>query len=334
LLEIHNHDEKTDHHSHHRNFDDIRNLIESSELSESVRQTSVRIFEKLATAEANVHGISIQEVHFHEVGAADSILDIVGAAIGLEYFNIQTVYSSSIPLGSGRVMTHHGLLPLPAPATLELIQVANIQVSPSSATVELVTPTGAAILATLAIFQQPAMNIKTIGIGAGQRDFEWPNILRLMIGEEESTPHTFIEIETNIDDMNPQIYGYVMDKLFQMGALDVYLTPIIMKKNRPATRLSIIGREEDESKLTDVILHETSTLGVRVSKIHRHEADRETRMIDTIFGKIPVKVKILNGKIVQATPEFDDCVKIAVVKEVPLTKVMREASVAAQKIIE
>jgi uncharacterized protein (TIGR00299 family) protein len=182
-LEIHEHQEEHGHHhDHHRHLGDIRSLIEASGLSESVQQTSLKIFQKLAEAEACVHGSSIEEVHFHEVGAVDSILDIVGAAIGLEYFNIQSVFSSALPLGTGQVVTQHGLLPLPAPATLELIRMAQAPVIASKATVELVTPTGAAILASLATFCQPEMRLEKVGIGAGRRDLEWPNVLRLMIG--------------------------------------------------------------------------------------------------------------------------------------------------------
>ena len=205
-LDIHghiddHHDE--DHHSHHRHLSDIRNLIEASGLSERVKQTSLQIFQKLAEAEAKVHGSTIDDVHFHEVGAVDSILDIVGAAIGLEFFEVEAIYASPLPLGTGQVFTQHGVLPLPAPATMELIRLAQAPVIASSATVELVTPTGAAILAALAQFHQPDMNITHIGIGAGKRDLDWPNILRVMIGNPIKESGTHLEIETNIDDMNP-----------------------------------------------------------------------------------------------------------------------------------
>ena len=337
-LDIHEHPEEHDHphdhSSHHRHLGDIRGLIEASSLSATVRQTSLQIFQKLAEAEAKVHGASIEDVHFHEVGAVDSILDIVGAAIGLEYFNIQSVFSSALPLGTGQVVTQHGWLPLPAPATLELIRMAQAPVISSKTSVELVTPTGAAILASLATFHQPDMSLKQVGIGAGRRDLEWPNVLRVLIGTQDEVPGTHLEIETNIDDMNPQIYGHVMAKLFQAGALDVYFTPIFMKKNRPATRLSVIARKEAELTICNLLLRETSTLGVRVKPIWRHEAEREIRTIETCYGQVPVKLKILYGETMQATPEFDACVRLAELAGVPVTKVIQEAAAISRVFLD
>jgi uncharacterized protein (TIGR00299 family) protein len=336
-LEIHEHQEEHDHpdnhSSHHRHLGDIRSLIESSGLSDAVRQTSLKIFQKLAEAEAKVHGSSIEEVHFHEVGAVDSILDIVGVTIGLEFFNIQSVFSSALPLGTGQINTQHGLLPLPAPATLELMRLAQAPVVASKATVELVTPTGAAILASLAAFHQPDMKLIQVGVGAGRRDLEWPNVLRLLIGIQEEVPGTHLEIETNIDDMNPQIFGHVMAKLFQAGALDVYFTPIFMKKNRPATMLSVIGRKEDEKTICDLLLRETSTLGVRVKPIWRHEAERTIRIIETCYGQVPVKLKILDGDIIQVTPEFDDCVRLAEQAGIPVAQVLQEAVAVSREFL-
>jgi uncharacterized protein (TIGR00299 family) protein len=332
-LDIHDpsddHDHPHDYHSQSRRLSDIRSLIESSGLSEPVRQTSFKIFQKLAEAEAKVHGSSIEEVHFHEVGAVDSILDIVGAAIGLDYFNVQAVFSSALPLGTGQVNTQHGLLPLPAPATMELIRMAQAPVTASKATVELVTPTGAAIMASLAVFTQPNMKVKQVGVGAGQRDLEWPNILRVLIGDSDKVLGTYLEIETNIDDMNPQIYGHVMAKLFQAGALDVYFTPIFMKKNRPATKLSVIARKEDEHCICDLLLRETSTLGVRVKSISRHEAEREMRTIETCYGQVPVKLKIMDGDVIQATPEFDACVRLAEKNNMTVFHIIKEADALA-----
>lgn len=319
------------HHPPHgqRNLNDIRRLIEASQLSETVQQTSLAIFQKLAEAEAKVHGSPIEQVHFHEVGAVDSILDIVGAAVGLEYFNIQAVYSSSLPLGSGQVQTQHGILPLPAPATLELIRMAQAPVTPSPAKLELVTPTGAAILATLASFTQPEMRIFTVGIGAGRRNLDWPNILRVFIGESLGMSSTHLEIETNIDDMNPQVYGHVMARLFQYGALDVYFTPVFMKKNRPATRLSVIAHKEDEDKICELLLQETSTLGVRVKPVWRHEAQRAIRNVQTSYGSVPVKVKLSRGIVIQATPEYDACVEVAEKNNLPVLQVIKEVERAA-----
>ncbi len=326
LLDLELHEHHPEDHHHHRNLADIQTLIQSSGLSLTIQQTSLKVFQKLAEAEACVHGVPVEEVHFHEVGAVDSILDIVGAAAGLEYFNIQAFYSSALPLGSGQVKTQHGLLPLPAPATLELIRMAQAPVVPSKATSELVTPTGAAILAALAVFSQPDMNLNSVGIGAGRRDLDWPNILRVMIGVHDEASQLHVEIETNIDDMNPQIYGHVMAKLLSAGALDVYFTPIFMKKNRPATKLSVIARKADEQALCDLILRETSTLGVRVTLLGRHEAQREMRLVDTNFGQIPVKLKMLDGKCVQAAPEFDACVQAAEKAGVPLAQVLQETT--------
>lgn len=312
-------------HSHSsRNFVEICKMINSSKLSDRIKQVSGRIFEKLAIAEGKVHGTTPQEVHFHEVGAADSILDIVGAAIALEYFDIQKFYCSTIPLGSGTVMTQHGLLPLPAPATMELIKESKIPVTPSTAKKELVTPTGAAILASLATFKQPDMTIERIGIGAGKLDFDWPNILRIFVGSDESGVDSHVEIEANIDDMNPQIFGYAMAKLFSAGALDVYFTPIYMKKNRPATKISVIALKKHELELSNILLRETSTLGVRVQSIWRHEMKREIRTIETQYGSISVKLKIDENKILQVTPEFDECSLIAEKTGKPVKEILQE----------
>lgn len=311
-----------------RHFSEISELINASDLSERVKQTSIQIFTLLGQAEAGVHGTSIEHVHFHEVGAADSILDIVGAAIALEYFGIEKVHASPIPLGSGQVMTSHGLLPIPAPGTLELLRMANAPITPSTAKVELVTPTGAAILAALADFSLPMMKLEKTGLGAGKREMEWPNVLRVMIGEVQSEQDTHVEIEANIDDMSPQIFGHVMKMLFDAGALDVYFTPIFMKKNRPATKLAVIARASDEQKLSTLILRETTTIGVRVKTMARHETLREMRQVETRYGTIPVKIKVLEGKIIQANPEYEVCSKLALEYGEPLQNVIQAASQA------
>ncbi len=229
--------------SPHRHLSDIAGLIDASALGGAVKERAKAVFTRLAAAEAKVHGTSIDEVHFHEVGAVDAIVDIVGAAAGLAHLGVERLFASALPMVSGQVETQHGTLPLPAPATLELMRAARAPVVPSTARVELVTPTGAAILAELAVFEQPAMTITGLGIGAGQRDLPWPNVLRLIVGESDAAPAPdLVLLETNIDDMNPQVFGYVMAKLLAAGALDVYFTPIHMKKNRPATMLSAIAR--------------------------------------------------------------------------------------------
>ena len=317
------------HQAHHRHLGDITQLIERSGLPEPVQRTARAIFEQLAQAEARVHGSTVEEVHFHEVGATDSILDIVGAAAAMHILGIAQVYSSPLPLGTGKVETQHGLLPLPAPATLELLRAAQAPLLPSPATQELVTPTGAAILATLAKFEQPAMTLQRVGIGAGQREMDWPNVLRVMIGAPAEQPDTHVELETNIDDMNPQLFGPTMAHLFSAGALDVFLTPIYMKKNRPATRISVIARQQDEEKLAGILLRETTTLGVRARGLRRYEAGRQMRRVHTRWGEVAVKVKVVDGTAVQATPEFDDCARLAEANAVPVAQVIQEAQALA-----
>jgi uncharacterized protein (TIGR00299 family) protein len=312
-------------HTHHRHYAEIRQLIEASRLSAGVKAASQAIFLRLAEAEGQVHGVPVDEVHFHEVGAVDSIIDTVGAAIGLEYLGIERLYASALPLGSGQVNTQHGLLPVPAPATLRLLTAARAPVVPSQAQVELVTPTGAAILAALATFQQPAMTLTGLGMGAGRRELPWPNVLRLLLGESEAASMPMVVIETNIDDSSAQALAHVMGRLFSAGALDVFFTPIYMKKNRPATMLSVIARKSDEAALARLILEETTTFGMRVHPIYRYEAERAFRSVQTEYGEVPLKLKILDGKVVQAAPEYEVCARLANEHNVPLAKVYAAA---------
>lgn len=319
---------------HHRHFADIAELIDQSGLSDAVKRTSLAIFQTLAEAEARVHGTKIEEVHFHEVGALDSIVDIVGAAAGLEALGIERLYSSAVPFSGGQVQTQHGVLPVPAPATLEVLVKAHALMTPSPAQVELVTPTGAAILATLATFERPNLVVTGVGVGAGKRDLPWPNIFRLILGEstvEQEFP--LVLIETNIDDMNPQMFGHVMNRLFSAGALDVYLTPIYMKKNRPATMLGVVARRQDEQALARVILAETSTLGMRVQPVYRYTAQREIKKVATPYGEVPVKLKLLDGRPVQAMPEYDACAQIASEQDVPLADVYGAALIAGSALL-
>ena len=299
------------HSHHHRHLSDILKLINDSTLDVTVKETASKIFKLLAEAEARVHGVPVEQIHFHEVGALDSIMDIVGAAVGLNYLGIQRLYASPLPYGSGQIQSAHGSLPLPAPAALEIMRMAKMPLTPSNAEVELVTPTGAAILAALASFDRPKMELNALGIGAGYHDLPWPNVLRLMIGEvqAEGTPG-MVQIETNIDDMNPQMFGHVMEQLFKGGAVDVYLVPMYMKKNRPATLLGVIARRQDEAKLAQIILRETTTLGVRVVPLVRYEAQRRFEKVTTPYGEAVIKIKILDGKPVQAMPEYDDCLRL------------------------
>ena len=337
----HNHSEApaghaAEHEHHHRNMRDISGLIEASLLSPGVKANSLAIFRRLAEAEGKIHGEPADEVRFHEVGAVDSILDIVGAAIGLEALGIERLYASALPLGSGKVNTQHGLLPLPAPATLELLRQAQIPVVPSSAEKELVTPTGAAILATLATFEQPAMRIIAIGTGAGRRELAWPNILRLIVGETSGSANhgELVLIETNIDDMSAQGFGQVMARLFKAGALDVYFTPIFMKKNRPATMLSMIASRLVEPALAQILLEETTTFGMRILPIGRYEAQREMRKVQTVYGEIDIKLKILDGKVFQAIPEYDTCLRIADETGISFLEVYQAAMTAGRNLVE
>jgi uncharacterized protein (TIGR00299 family) protein len=324
---------------------DILEIVSRGRLPARVEETARRVFTLLAEAEARVHGVPVEQVRFHEVGATDSIVDIVGAAIGLEALGIERLYASPLPYGTGMIESRHGPLPLPTPATLELLRLANAPLTPSSAEVELVTPTGAALLAALAGFDRPDLTISSVGVGAGKRDLPWPNVLRLIIGQaraEEAVGATgatggtaaagpasgspdgtteMVLLETNIDDMNPQFYGHVMDRLFAAGALDVFLTPIQMKKNRPGTLLGVIAPRRAEAELAELILRETTTLGVRVQPIRRYEAERELRQVQTAYGTLAVKRKILDGKVVASVPEYDDCVRLAEANGVALAQV-------------
>jgi pyridinium-3,5-bisthiocarboxylic acid mononucleotide nickel chelatase len=315
------------HSHHHRHLSDILGILSASHLSDQVKQTAGKIFTLLAEAEARVHGETVEQIQFHEVGALDSIVDVTGAVIGLDALGIERLYASPLPYGSGTVNCAHGVLPLPAPATLEVLRMIHAPLSASSAEVELVTPTGAAILGTLATFERPNMMITGIGIGAGRNDLSWPNVMRLIVGETpESMATEMVQLETNIDDMNPQFYGYIMEKLFNAGAKDVFFTPIQMKKNRPGTLLGVIANRSDETTLAELILRETTTMGLRVQPVSRHEAIRELRKVETPFGNLTVKVKIMNGKIIHSTPEYEDCVRLAKEKGVSLTEIYQSIS--------
>lgn len=318
------------HGHHHRHLADVLEILAASRLSTSVQKSTAQIFGLLAEAEARVHGVPVEQVHFHEVGALDSIVDVTGAVLGLEALGIERLYASALPYGSGNVRSDHGMLPLPAPATLELLRLARAPLAPSPAEVELVTPTGAAILAALATFERPSMTVAGLGVGAGTRSLPWPNVLRLIIGETPTAGNAeVVQLETNIDDMNPQIFGHVMERLFAAGALDVYLTPILMKKNRPATLLGVIARRQDEASLADLILRETTTLGLRVQPVRRHEAQREFRLVQTPYGELKLKLKLVDGQVIQAVPEYEDCVRLAKDGGVSLAEVYSAASQAA-----
>lgn len=315
----------------HRHYSEIQEMLEQSALSASIKEKSLLIFSKLAEAESQVHGTPVEDVHFHEVGAVDSILDIVGAAAALDYFGIERVCSSALPQGKGTVETQHGMLPIPAPATLVLLTNMQAKMEKRDIEAELVTPTGAAILAAFARFEQPSMRLQSSGIGAGRRELPWPNVLRVMIGESEGNSDGCVKLETNIDDMTAELLAAVMERLFQAGALDVYFSSIQMKKNRPGCMLSVIARASDAEKLGALILEHTTTLGVRVSEFQRITAEREEVQIESSFGSAVVKVKKLNGKITSIHPAFEACERLAREYDMPVSEVSRIIQREAEK---
>ena len=312
-----------------RRLSDITALLQASTLPTRVRETAIAIFHRLAEAEAAVHGSDIEEVHFHEVGAVDAIIDITGAAIGIEALGISQLYSSALPLTSGHIKTAHGILPVPAPATLELLRRVKAPWRPCPIEGELVTPTGAAILATLARFETPAITIERVGYGFGQKILPWPNCLRLCLGQtlevgrsgEDTDTDWVTVIESNIDNMSGELLGGLMERLFSAGALDVSYIPMQMKKNRPATLISVICSQDKEKNLAQVLLRETSTLGVRMQRMQRLKAQRVQERIETPLGSLQVKVKRLGTHILSAAPEYEDCRRIARERDMPLTEV-------------
>ncbi len=311
----------------HRRLPDIVSIIGGSSLHEADKQHALDVFRRLADAEARVHGAVPEQIDFHEVGALDAIVDIVGGVVGLRLLGIEQLYCSALPVGGGTVRGAHGALPVPAPATLELIAMANAPLAASSGDrpMEMVTPTGAALVTTLARFERPSMHLATVGYGAGGRDPEgWPNVLRLWLGDAiEPARPAMLLVETNIDDMNPEIYGYVQEKLFAAGAADVWFQSIQMKKNRPGVMLSVLCSADREDAITAVLLRETSTLGVRVSTISRHEAERETFEFASSLGPATVKVKRLPGEPPRVAPEYEACRRLAEARGLPLAEVYR-----------
>jgi len=323
-----------------RPYSDIVDLIAGSQLDDEVKKQALDIFRSLGEVEAKIHGVKLELVHFHEIGAVDSIVDIVGSVIGFALLGVTQFYSSPFPMGGGSVECRHGGLPLPAPATLDLLAQKHAPViSPCHVAMEgkeLVTPTGAAIVTTLAEFSRPPLNLEKIGYGAGNRNpDEYPNVMRLWIGEVagHNGHEGMVLLETNIDDMNPQIYDYVMERLFAQGALDVWLTHIQMKKNRPAVMLSVLAPGDAESRLAEIIMRETSTLGIRVRPIFRHIAGRDIVEIDSTYGKVKVKVKRFQDEVLSISPEYDECRQIAAEKDIPLRDVYRTVEAEARKII-
>ncbi|MCX7903415.1 MAG: nickel pincer cofactor biosynthesis protein LarC [Caloramator sp.] len=306
-------------HRHERNLKDIINIIDKSAISEGAKNIAKRIFNIIAEAEAKVHGKSIDEVHFHEVGAVDSIIDIVSVAVCIDYLKPDKIVSSYVNTGSGFVKCQHGILPVPAPATINILK--DVPIYSDERKFELTTPTGAAILKGLCteFVEGINMKVKAVGYGCGKKNTEKPNVLRVVLGEEDK--EEVVLIETTIDDMNPQFYGYVMDKLFEKGALDVYLTPVYMKKNRPGIVISVLVHENKEKSIVEVLFKETTTIGIRKFKIKRYELQREIKRVETELGDVNFKISKYDGVIVNVSPEYEDLKRIAREKGVPLKDV-------------
>ena len=330
---------KHSHHEHpktapaheHRGLKEIRKIIAGAGLPAGVQATALSMFESLGAAEAKIHNTSVEKVHFHEVGAADAIVDIVGAAVGAEVLGVDEWISSSLNVGSGTVVCDHGRFPVPAPATVELLRGAPVYSSGIEA--ELVTPTGAAIVKTLAsrFSSFPAMKIAATGYGAGTRDFHGhSNVLRLTVGEAASESRAAGEekitvLEASLDDLNPQLFGYVMERALAAGALDVFATSVQMKKNRPGMLLTVLAKPKDASKLAHLIFAETTTLGVRMREERRQVLERRSLSVKTPWGVVRMKVASLNGSVANFAPEYEDCRRIAARRRLPLKIVMQEA---------
>jgi pyridinium-3,5-bisthiocarboxylic acid mononucleotide nickel chelatase len=324
-------------HGHtHRAFRSIRSMLESSKMEPATQRRALAIFERLAEAEGLVHGVAPDDVEFHEVGAVDSIVDIVASAAGVTTLGVEAIYVSALPLGSGVVQSQHGPLPVPAPATVELL--LGFPVRTGDGVGELVTPTGAAIVAALATAgTAPELRIQRVGYGAGERTLkDRPNLLRLVLGErvDASGHEDLLVIETNIDDLNPELYDYVMERLLSAGARDVYLAPVHMKKNRPGIVLSVLCDDRDREQLSAMILNETSAIGVRYHPVRRRILDRIISEVGTAYGSVRVKVALAPDGHRNVAPEYDDCKRLAAQQGVPIKRVYQAALAAALQLSE
>ncbi|MBE0410652.1 MAG: nickel pincer cofactor biosynthesis protein LarC [Anaerolineales bacterium] len=304
---------------------EIEEIITTSSLPDSIQQQANQVFRTLAEVEAKIHHHPVDQIHLHELGGLDTIIDVVGVLLGLDHLQIQQVYASPLPMARGFVNSAHGPLPLPAPATLALLE--NVPLYGTDMQAELVTPTGAVLLKSLVteFGAIPPMNLEHIGYGAGQRDLPIPNLVRVLIGNQKAETtadgETLVLIETNIDDLNPEIYDYVFSRLFAAGALDVFLSPILMKKNRPASLLSVLSKPGDVARLTEVLFSETSTLGVRQHLVDRFALPRQIQSVETPYGTVRVKIAHLASGKLKAAPEYDDCRLIAEKHGIPLREV-------------
>jgi len=334
------HEHESREHSHGRGLKEIREIIGKSGIDEAAKRTALAMFEALGKAEAKIHNNDIQKVHFHEVGAVDAMVDITCSAVGAHALGVDEFVCSPLNVGGGTVKCAHGVLPVPVPATVELLQGAPVY--SSGIQVELVTPTGAAIVKTLVkrYASFPAMTIEKSGYGAGSRDFlGHANVVRLTIGESQpvlaqnTSQETICVLEANLDDLNPQVFGYVVERLLEAGALDTFALPVQMKKNRPGMLLTVLAKPEDAARLTQIIFMETSTLGVRRREEQRQTLARKWITVGTRWGDVRLKIGSLNGTVTNYAPEYEDCKKIAAEHHVPLKSVMNEAMEAYLKAV-
>jgi pyridinium-3,5-bisthiocarboxylic acid mononucleotide nickel chelatase len=327
-------------HRQHRSLQDIGSIVAASDLAPQVKEKATRIFTRLAEAEARAHGTSPDAVEFHDVGAVDAIIDIVGAAMALELLDLQAVHMSALPIGGGFVEGPHGRIPIPAPGTAELLK--GFPLVDTGIKAELVTPTGAAILTTLAVSagRLPPMTVTAIGYGAGTMELPIPNIIRCFVGEVATAPtggpgaqETVVQLETTIDDMSPQLYEPLMERLFEAGALDVFLTPVIMKRSRPGVVLTVLCPPGGVPDLSRTLFEESSTIGVRWNEVRRAVLDRELATLPTAYGSIPFKISRLDGRAVTVTPEFAAVARIAREKGLPVREVLDQARAAGRRFL-
>ncbi|SDN61954.1 hypothetical protein SAMN05518871_106158 [Psychrobacillus sp. OK028] len=330
---VHSHTHDEHHHHSHRKASTILDMIKNSKLPIRVKERSLAVFQAIAEAEGKVHGMDPNEVHFHEVGAMDSIIDIIGVCLALESLNVSKVVASPVPTGHGKIMIAHGLYPIPAPATAELLK--GVPLADFHVRGELTTPTGAGFLKALAseYGYMPSLTIENIGYGAGKKDFEHPNVLRAILFNniENQQREKVVVLECQLDDSTGETLGYVMEKILEQGALDVYFTPVSMKKSRPGILITILTKEEKASILEELLLRETSTFGVRRSEWSRRILTREFKTIETIYGKIIVKIGILEGQILKVSPEYEDVKKAALQSNVPLVDIYLAVQEAAKE---
>ncbi len=322
-------------HSHSRNLNDITDIIDNASLSDNVKNLAKEMFAVIAAAEAKVHNKGVDEIHFHEVGAVDSIVDIISVCILIEILNIDDIRAERVQVGTGFTKCEHGIIPVPAPATLEILK--GIPTYSNGIEAELVTPTGASIIRALVkkFEKRPVMNIEKIGYGLGTKDLEIPNVLRVMIAEIDSTNvEELVLLETNIDDMSSEIFSYLFETLFSVGALDVYTSSVGMKKNRPGTVLSVLVNHEIVTAVEEILFRETSTFGIRKRIIERVSLKRKMERVSTSFGEVKVKIGYFNGEIIKVTPEYEDVKNIAVMSCVPFFKVYNETIAKIQEQVE